>query len=120
MTWTAPETTPPKILHRRSNVFTKLLPSNDREIDSQTHVSDNSSVVACILCRGENLPSRCLAAKGGIHIQTHRLMGGMLMYAVKIGSDAMISIYQFRKDWFRHSEVNRGNSQGHRHSMENV
>jgi hypothetical protein len=92
MTWTARETTPPKLLHRRSNVFTKLLPSNDREIDPQTHVSDHSSVVACILSRGKNLLSRCLAAKGGIHIQTHRLMGGILIYAVKIGSDAMIYI----------------------------
>jgi hypothetical protein len=60
-TWTAQKTTPPTILQSLRNVFTELLPSNDREIHTQTQASKNSSVVACIRCSGnvftEPLPS---------------------------------------------------------------
>jgi hypothetical protein len=39
---------------------------------------------------GTCFPSRCLAMKGGIHIQTHRLMEGFMKYVVELGSGAMI------------------------------
>jgi hypothetical protein len=35
-----------------------------------------SSCCVCIPCRGNILPSCCLATIAGIHIQIHRLMGG--------------------------------------------
>jgi hypothetical protein len=36
-TWTAQKTTPPTIIFCRVNVFTKLLPSNDRGIYREAH-----------------------------------------------------------------------------------
>jgi hypothetical protein len=38
---------------------------------------------------------RCLATIGGIHIQTHRLIGGFMKYAVEMGSGVMIYIPSF-------------------------
>jgi hypothetical protein len=36
-------------------------------------------------------------------------------YAVEMGSGATVYIHtNFHKDWFRHSKVNRGDSQTHR------
>jgi hypothetical protein len=59
---------------------------------------------------GTCLPSRCLAIKGGIHftehlpsndrgihLQTHRLPGGIYKYAAEMGSGAMIYTQSFIK-----------------------
>jgi hypothetical protein len=35
-------------------------------------------------------------------MQAHRLVEGFMKYAVEIGSDAMIFITKFHKEWFRH------------------
>jgi hypothetical protein len=35
-------------------------------------------------------------------------MAGFMNYAVEMGSDAMIHIQSFFKDWFRHSKVDWG------------
>jgi hypothetical protein len=44
----------PKIFRCRGNVFTELLPSNDRRIyrHTQRHTSNDTAIVACIHCRG--------------------------------------------------------------------
>jgi hypothetical protein len=68
----------------------------------ENYPSSTSSVVAFIPCRGnvltEPLPSNkseinftepFLATIGGIHIQTHRLMGRIMKYAVDMGTVAM-------------------------------
>jgi hypothetical protein len=44
----------------------------------ENDATNNSSTVACVFVTAVTfLPSRCLATIGGIHIQTHRLMGGI-------------------------------------------
>jgi hypothetical protein len=80
MTLTVQKTTPPGIMRCRGNVYTDLIPSNDMGIHRQIHrdTRNNSSIVACVfVAAGTSLPSRCLATKGGIHIRTHRPMGGI-------------------------------------------
>jgi hypothetical protein len=39
-----------------------------------------------------------------------------MKYAVEMGSGAMIIHTKFHKDWFRHSKVDRGDTQTHRHT----
>jgi hypothetical protein len=62
-TRTAQKMTVPTILRCRGNVFTELLPSNDRGIHGRTniHESNNYSIITSIRCRGnvftEPLPS---------------------------------------------------------------
>jgi hypothetical protein len=50
-------------------------------IQHGTHKNDasnNSSTVACVsVAKVTFLPSRCLATIRGVHIQTHRLVGGI-------------------------------------------
>jgi hypothetical protein len=86
-TRTAQKTTPPTILRVRRNVFTELLPVNDRGLHRQTHrhKHGNPSTVWGIRRRGnvftEPLPSNermailyqdfCLAKIGDIYIYTH-------------------------------------------------
>jgi hypothetical protein len=57
------------------------------------------------------LPSRCLATTGGIHIQTHRLMGGIYEVRRWDGVSCHDIYTNFHKDLFRHSKVDRGNTQ---------
>jgi hypothetical protein len=49
------------------------------------------------------LPSLCLATKGGIHIQTHRLMVGIYEVRRSDGLGCHDIQTKFRKDWLRHS-----------------
>jgi hypothetical protein len=63
---TAQKTRPPAILRCNQNVFTELVPSNDREIHRHTRPTILLLLrvfFAAVTC----LPSRCLATKGGIH-----------------------------------------------------
>jgi hypothetical protein len=41
-----------------------------------------------------------------------------MKYAVEIGPDALIYLTKFYKDWFRHSEINKGVIHRHTDSME--
>jgi hypothetical protein len=62
---------------------------------------------------GTCLPSRCPATTGGIHIKTHRLMGGIYKVRPSDGLKCHDIHTKFHKDWFRHSKFNRGI---HRHT----
>jgi hypothetical protein len=45
------ETTPPKILRFHGNIYSKMLPTNDKECTHpETRASSNYSIVAYILC----------------------------------------------------------------------
>jgi hypothetical protein len=63
---------------------------------------------------GFTSPNFCLATIGGIHVQTQRLMGGI--YEVRRWDILRCSNIhtKFHENCFRHSKVNRGNSQIHR------
>jgi hypothetical protein len=100
-TRTAYKTTPPTI-HCCGNIYTKLLPNNDRGIHTQTHrhASNNSFVVARILTGP--LPSndrrdtvyRAFAkdrSEGCIYRHTD-WWEGVMKYAVEMGSGTMIYI----------------------------
>jgi hypothetical protein len=76
---------------------------------------------------GTCLPSHCLAMKRGIHfteplpsndkglhIQTHRLMGAIYEVHHSDGLRCHDIHTKSHKDWFRHSKVNRQDSQTHR------
>jgi hypothetical protein len=51
---------------------------------------------------------------GRIQMQTHRLMGGILKYAVEMGSGAMICIASFIKIGSSIRKLKMGESQTHR------
>jgi hypothetical protein len=85
---TTQKTTPPTILRCRGNVFTELIPSNDKGIHRPTDTRFQQFFYYCVYSlpqesvylvvawrwkEGYYLPSRCVAAIGGIHIQTYRL-----------------------------------------------
>jgi hypothetical protein len=64
----------------------------------------------CICCRGN-----VCTEPSNIHIQTHRLMGGI--YEVRrLDGMRCHDIHTISKNEFRHSKVNRGNSQTERRS----
>jgi hypothetical protein len=69
---------------------------------------------------GTCLSSHSLATIGGIHIQTHRLMGGI--YEVRRwGGLRCHDIHtKFHTDWFQHSEVIRGDTQTHRQDGDRI
>jgi hypothetical protein len=94
-TRTTQETAPPTILRCRGNVFTELLPSNDRGIHRLSFVKTRTAYIMApptnflllrvFVAAGTCVTSRCLATmRGGeIHIQTHRLMevrSGAIIY----------------------------------------
>jgi hypothetical protein len=54
---------------------------------------------------GTCLPSSCLATKWRIHIQTHRLMGGIYKVRRWDGLRCHDKYAKFHKDWFRHSNI---------------
>jgi hypothetical protein len=58
----------------------------------ENDASNNTSIVACNLCRGNVFTEPLPSNGGGMHIQTHRLMAG-----VEMGSGAMIYIPSFIK-----------------------
>jgi hypothetical protein len=59
---------------------------------------NNASIVACVFLAAVTcLPGRFPAMIEGIHIQTHRLVGGIMNYAVEMGSGAVICIPSFIK-----------------------
>jgi hypothetical protein len=78
------------------------------------------SVVECRHCRGNVFTRRCLTMKGGRHFtvplpgndrrgtHTHRLMGGVYEMQRWDGLRCHDIHTEFHKDWFRHSDVNRG------------
>jgi hypothetical protein len=64
------KTTSPIILRCRWNVFTELLPGNDREIHRQTYRHMRPAILRLLrvfFAAGTCLPSRCLAKKGRMH-----------------------------------------------------
>jgi hypothetical protein len=68
------KTAPPTVLPCPiAKVFTEPLPSNERR-NTQTQASQITLFVRVSAAAGTCLPSRCLAMKGGINIQTHRLI----------------------------------------------
>jgi hypothetical protein len=82
MTRTAQKTKPITILWCRGKLFTKLLPSNSRGMHRQIHRRRSKTVLLLLLvfvAVGTCLPSLCLATIGGIHIQTQRMMTGILV-----------------------------------------
>jgi hypothetical protein len=65
-----PHGPPPTILHCRGNVFTKLLPSNEKGIYRQTHRHTYSVILLLLrvfLAAETCLSSRCLAVNGERH-----------------------------------------------------
>jgi hypothetical protein len=54
-----------------------------------------------IRCRGKDFIDPLPSNDRGIHIQTHRLMGGIYEDVVEMHT-------KFHKDWFRHSKVDNG------------
>jgi hypothetical protein len=88
---TAQKTMPPTILRCRTNVFTELLPSNNKGIHRKTHTLTRPTIILLLrvfAAAGTCLPSCCLAMKreetllslflatiGGIHVHTHRPIG---------------------------------------------
>jgi hypothetical protein len=114
------------------DVFTELLPSNDRGIHRQTHRLSLDKTwtaqkmmrltILLLLCVfvvvGMCFPCRWLTLKGGIHIQTHKLMGELydICHSNELGYHATHT--KFHKYWFRHSKVDRGGIHRHADSME--
>jgi hypothetical protein len=84
----------------------------------ENDVSDISSVVARIRCNWnmstESLPNN----KKRIHIQTHRLMGGIYEVRRWDGLRCHFIHTRFHKDWFRYSIADRGETQTHRHRQD--
>jgi hypothetical protein len=68
----------------------------------------------CIRCRGNIVTEPLPSNDKGIHIYTHSLMGGI--YEVHRWDELRChDIYtKFHNDWFRHSNVDRGESRTHR------
>jgi hypothetical protein len=63
-----------------AGMFLLFLLSNDRGIRRQTHRHTRPTILLLLrvfIDEGTCFPSRCLAMKVGIHIQTHRLIGGI-------------------------------------------
>jgi hypothetical protein len=84
-TWTAQKTMPPPILRCRGNV---LLPSNDKGKHKPTDSPlirygphrkwwTQQFFVAYIRCRGNVYTKPLPSNNRGVHMQTHRLMGGV-------------------------------------------
>jgi hypothetical protein len=63
---------------------------------------------------GTRFQSRCLATIGGIQIQTHRLMGGIYEVRLSDGFTCQDIHTMFHDDRFRHSKVDKGDTQTHR------
>jgi hypothetical protein len=62
----------------------------------------------CILCRGNVFTGPLPSNDRGIHIQIHRLMGGIYEVRRSDGLRCHDTHTKFHKDWFRHSNVNGG------------
>jgi hypothetical protein len=97
--------TPPTILHCHGNVFTQLLASNDREIHTHMHTTQQFFYF-CIYLLPQEHASHCLAMIGEVHIQTHTDVWDL--WRMPLTWAQMSYIYQFHKDLFRHSKVSMG------------
>jgi hypothetical protein len=62
----------------------------------------------CIRCRGNIYTEPLLSNDKGLHIQTHRQMGGIYEVRRLDGLRCHDIHTKFDKDWFRHSKVNMG------------
>jgi hypothetical protein len=95
----------------RGNVFTELLPSNDRGIHRQTHRHMHPTTLLLLrvfVAPGTCLPSRYPVKKGGIHTDWWEIF---MKCAVEMGSGAMIYIPSFIKIGSGIQKLIRGNSQ---------
>jgi hypothetical protein len=119
-TWNAYKTTLPTFLRCPGNVFTEPLHKNDRWIYRHNHTqsfdtthdntendaSNHSPIAVRIRCREnaftEPLPSN---HKGGIHIQTRRLIGGIYKIQCWDGLRNHDMHTKFHKNCFKHSKV---------------
>jgi hypothetical protein len=74
----------------------------------------------CIHCRGNVFTEPLPSNDGGIHIQTHRLMGGIYKVLRWDGLRCHDIHTKFHKDWFGHSEINKGDTQTHRQHYDRI
>jgi hypothetical protein len=77
-------------------------------------MSNNSSILVCT-CGRRNVftkpsPSSDGGGGGGIHIRAHRLLGGIMKFAIEMGSGAMIYIPIFIKIGSGIPKLIRGNT----------
>jgi hypothetical protein len=61
-----------------------------------------------LVAAGTCLPSRCLAPKGGIILQTHRLMGNIYEVCCSVGLRCHDMHTRFHRNWFRRSKFGEG------------
>jgi hypothetical protein len=66
------------------------------------------------------LPSRCLATIGGIHIQTHRLLGRIYEVRVETGSVAMMYITSLIEIGSGIQNLMGGDTQRHRQDGDRI
>jgi hypothetical protein len=65
---------------------------------------------------GCTLLGKGLVKRGGIHIQTHRLTGGIYKYAAEMGSDAITHVQSFTKIGAGIKKFMGGGAVIHRHT----
>jgi hypothetical protein len=88
----------------------KHRPIGSSLIDIDRTENDASKILASLLAfiaAGTCLPNRCLTTRGGMHIKTHRLIGGICEVCRWNGLRYRVIHTRFNKDWFRHSKLNR-------------
>jgi hypothetical protein len=75
----------------------------------------------CISTIKGSLLSRCLATIRGYTYRHTNWWEGLTKFAVEMDSGAMIHEHtKFHKDWFRHSKVERGNTQTYRQHCDRI
>jgi hypothetical protein len=73
----------------------------------ENDASNNSSIVACIRYHGNVFTEPFPSNDRGIHIQTHRLIGGIYEVHQADGLRCHDIHKNFSEVWFMHSEVDR-------------
>jgi hypothetical protein len=93
-----------QILGRTNSLFLSI-----RHGSHKNDASKSSPIVACVFVAAlTSLPSRCLATIGGYAYGTHGLMGWIYEVRRWHGPRWHDTHTKFRKDWFRHSNVDVG------------
>jgi hypothetical protein len=110
----------------------RLLSFDTKQVAQKTTPPTSPLLLCVYVAAGTCLPSRCLAIKRGIHFteplhindrrdtHTDRLMGGIYEVGRWDGHSCHDIHVKFYKDWFRHSEVNRGDTQKHRQDGDGI
>lgn len=77
-----------------------------------SNAPNNSSIVAAVVIAAVRFfPSRCLATIRDAHVGTHMLLGGIYEVPHWDGFTCHDRPTKFHKDWFRHSQVDKGPTQ---------